>query len=285
MTPMSSVDGDHWTASDVFARVVTTRFAGCVGTPAFAIADRRVHVGLDLGGAERAVVDADVVDERRRRSRPGCRRRRRCARCQRSRRRRRPRGSRPRRRRCRSGPCCRRNVAARCCHVPSDRVVAGVEVAREAAVERQVVARREMVDPDHWTAAGPRPDDAHVVLRRRLLHPGLKREAALVEGAEAAEADVVVRAVEGQRAAVAAAGRPGRADDRARVAVAGCVDRSRARSPRRTSTPRRGRGALQAGAAMARQSRPNTIASPKRISSVRSRRCPGARHAAVPAPR
>ena len=95
--------------------------------------------------------------------------------------------------------------------------------------ERHLVARRKVVDPEHRTAPRPGADDPDVVLRRRLLHPGLECEGSVVEGAEAGEPDVVVRAVERERAAVSSR-RPRRADHGAVLAGAGRVDGRRARA-------------------------------------------------------
>ena len=106
--------------------------------------------------------------------------------------------------------------------LPDGRIAARVDVAGEAVPERQVVARREMVDPEHRPGPGPAADDPDVVLRRRLLHPRLEREACVVERAESGQPDVVVRAVERQRAAEAPRS-PRRTDDRAVLAGAGRV--------------------------------------------------------------
>ena len=111
--------------------------------------------------------------------------------------------------------------------LPDRRVAAGVEVAGEAIPERQVVARREMVDPEHRPGPGPAAEDPDVVLRARLLHPRLEREAGVVERAEAGQFDVVVGAVERQCAAEAPR-RPRRTDDRAVLARAGRVHGRRA---------------------------------------------------------
>ena len=103
-----------------------------------------------------------------------------------------------------------------------------VEVALEALSRRQPVAPLDVVDPDHRArrATGPRPDDGDVLLRvRRLLDPRLEREAALVEGSEAAEVDAAARPVERQRAAVAPARSSSVAPTmRPRMAVPGDVE-------------------------------------------------------------
>ena len=94
----------------------------------------------------------------------------------------------------------------------------------------QLVAGRDVVDPEHRpSGTGPAADDGDVVLGRGLLlDPGLEREAGLVEGAEGAEVDGGVCAVEVERAAEPSGG-PGRAADHSRVPV---PRRVRQRRPR-----------------------------------------------------
>ncbi len=107
---------------------------------------------------------------------------------------------------------------------------ARVEVVAEPLVQRQVEAPRKMVDPDHRAAvvaADPGSEDRDVGRRGSRLHPGLVREARLVERAELRQVDALARAAERKRRAEAA-GRPRRADDRRHPVVAGDVHRGRA---------------------------------------------------------
>ena len=185
-------------------------------------ADRQVHVRLHLGRAERPVVDADVVEQAVEEAARG-----------------RAVGADPPDVRApdRAGHAAAGDLGAvdveagraavvagaQVLPLPSGRCLARVEVAGEAAAaERQLVVAAQVVDPEHRPAPVPAAEHADVLLGARLLHPGLERETALVEGAERAQVDRGAAAVEGERAAVVPAG-PGRAGDRAVVAVAGAV--------------------------------------------------------------
>ena len=117
---------------------------------------------------------------------------------------------------------------------------ARVEVRREAAAERERSGGRRDGRPRASGRCRPRCRRSPTsFLRRALLHPRLERERRVVERAEAAERDVVVDAVERERAAVAA-GRPA-SRRRSRRSCRCPTRRPRWRPiPRRTRTPRRG---------------------------------------------
>ena len=151
-----------------------------------------------------------------------------------------------------------------------ERALPRVEIGGEAAAERELVVRRQMVDPQHRPVAGPRADDPDVVLRGRLLHPGLERESRCCKRC---------RGPEGRRShscrRTRARLRSGRLPTSRRSPLL-CV-RCRMRQSRSCPEPSsnayaatRPGAAPHAGAATARPSRQNTIATPKRISSVRS---------------
>src|SRR5207344_3172122 len=87
--------------------------------------------------------------------------------------------------------------------LPGGRGLARVEVAGETvAAECQLVVAAEVIDPEHRSAPVPAAEQADVLLGAGLLHPGLEREAALVEGSERSQVDRGIAAVEGERAAV-----------------------------------------------------------------------------------
>ena len=135
--------------------------------------DAVVAVELDLAGVEGAVVDADVVDdaveEAAGRAAVGA--------------------DAPRVRVADAARDCARrdldavDVVARggavvgrgeVLPLPCDRALAGVEIRREAVAEGDVVVAGQVVDPEHRAVAGPRAEDADVLLGRSPSAPTLR---------------------------------------------------------------------------------------------------------------
>ena len=108
------------------------------------------------------------------------------------------RSSPPRRRRRRSAPSRRHRSLRR---APTGRRSASARSRGRSTCspEREVVAARDVVDPDHRAVPGPGAEHRDVLQGGLLPHPRLVGEAGRVEGAEGGHVDAVVDAVERRR--------------------------------------------------------------------------------------
>ena len=198
------------------------------------VADARVHVGLDLHRAERAVVDPHLVDLALEPLGPE----RGAADLQRTRR-----GRDRARRRQRSDRHAVEVERQRRAVVRAGEVRPGVQRRRRRAAQVAIDAAGDRVHArSARTGARVEPVDVvarllleqhgpPVVAERGRPNPGLERHLGReVEALRVGDVDDVVDAVERQRAAVLAGAGPGRAADRAVVPGAGEVGQHRARS-------------------------------------------------------